>query len=263
MSAHVESIRYFIDAWKLMAGRLPGSTISHENGLANCFGNTPLSFLNISLFDHPLTDLASLDQGLGRAIAEAESCPYAWLHALCTDELPAGWEETVSAHSMAAIMNLTGMAADQFLEPIRPLPTLDWRRVTDIKTATDLAHLNAHAYGMPAELFDAVCNMHIWQDDCVAMVGYLDDQPVTSSAALPVAGTIYIALVASHADHRGKGYAEACIREVVEAAKQIMSSEKITLHASDAGRPLYAQMGFEASTTFALLTLVNPEAEAH
>jgi GNAT superfamily N-acetyltransferase len=185
------------------------------------------------------------------------------LHALCTDELPAGWEETVSAHSMAAIMNLTGMAADQFLEPIRPLPTLDWRSVTDIKTATDLAHLNAHAYGMPAELFDAVCNMHIWQDDCVAMVGYLDNQPVTSAAALPVAGTIYIALVASHADHRGKGYAEACIREVVEEAKPIMSSEKITLHASDAGKPLYAQMGFEASTNFALLTLVNPEAEAH
>ncbi len=263
MSAHVESIRYFIDAWKLMAGRLPGSVISHENGLANCFGNSPLSFLNVSIFDHPLTDLAALDQGLGRAIREAESCPYAWLHALCTDQLPAGWEETVSAHSMAAIMNLTGMEAGKFLEPVRPLPSLDWRRVTDIQTATDLAHLNAHAYGMPSELFDPVCNLHIWQDDCVALVGYVDDQPVTSAAALPVAGTIYIALVASHSDHRGKGYAEACIRQVVEAAKPIMSSEKITLHASDAGRPLYAQMGLEASTAFALLMVVTPGAEAH
>ena len=263
MSAHVESIRYFIDAWKLMAGRLPGSTITHENGLANCFSNTPLSFLNISIFDQPLTDIPTLDQGLARAIQEADSCPFAWLHALCTVELPAGWEETLAARSMVSIMNLTGMEADKLAEPLRPLPILDWRPVTDVKTATDLAHINAHAYGMPSELFDSICNLHIWKDDCIALVGYLDDQPVTSSAAIPVAGTIYIALVATHADHRGKGYAEACIRQVVEAAMPIMSSNRITLHASDAGKPLYAQMGFEASTTFALLTVVTPGTEAH
>jgi len=263
MTAHNESIGYCIDAWKLMAGRIPGSAITHENGLANCFSNTPLSFLNVSLFDRAITDLATLDKGLTRAIREAESCPYAWLHALCTDELPAGWEDTVAAHSMASIMALTGMEADKLIEPIRPLPTLDWRPVTDIKTATDLAHLNAHAYGMPSELFDPMCNLHIWQEDCIAMVGYLNDQPVTGSAALPVAGTIYIAFVASHADYRGKGYAEACIRQVVDAAIPLMSSNRITLHASDAGRPLYAQMGFEASTEFALLTVITPGAEAH
>ncbi len=263
MSGNKNSIAYFIDAWKLMAGRLPGSTLIHENGLANCFSNTPLSFLNISMYDGPMRDLSTLDQALARAISEGAACPYGWLHALYTDELPEGWEAIAEAHSMASIMTLTGMEADALLAPRRPLPTLDWRPVVDIQTATDLAHTNAQAYVMPNELFNPICNLHIWQDDCIAMVGYLDGQPVTSSAALPVGGTIYIALVATHADHRGKGYAEACIRQVVDAAIPLMGSSRITLHASEAGKPLYAQMGFEPSAHFALLTIISPDSEPH
>jgi GNAT superfamily N-acetyltransferase len=263
MSAQNESSLLFRDAWKLMAGRLPESTITEQDGLANCFSNTPLSFLNLSIYDQPIADLASLDNALVKVVDAAAACPFAWLHALCIDKLPEGWEETAAAHSLASMMQLAGMETDGLLPSVRPLPTLEWRPVADLQSATDMAHLNAIAYGMPTQLFDPICNLHIWQADTVAIVGYLDGIPVTSAAALPIRNTIYIALVATHPDHRGKGYAEACIRQTVDAATGLMGLSRLSLHASEAGRPLYAQMGFEASSKFALLTLVQPESTGH
>ena len=113
--------------------------------------------------------------------------------------------------------------------------------------------INAHAYGMPPELFECVCNMHLWHDDSLAFVGYADGRAVTSAAALPVDGTVYIALVATMPDAHGKGYAEAVMRQAITAGQQSMGVARATLHATDMGRPVYQAMGFAPSARFAVL----------
>jgi len=51
----------------------------------------------------------------------------------------------------------------------------------------------------------------------------------------------------------GKGYAEAVMRHAAEQAQAAMGFERIVLHASDMGRPVYAAMGFEGTTRVALI----------
>jgi len=71
---------------------------------------------------------------------------------------------------------------------------------------------------------------------------------------LPVAGTIYVAFVATLPEAHGKGYAEAVMRHAIEQGRRAMGFTRMTLHASDMGRPVYLAMGFDPGPRIVLLT---------
>jgi GNAT superfamily N-acetyltransferase len=98
-----------------------------------------------------------------------------------------------------------------------------------------------------------MCNLHLWHADSLGYVGYAGEKAVTSAAAFPVCGTMYIALVATVPESHGKGYAEAVMRHAIEQASRAMGPVRMTLHASDMGRPVYRAMGFEAGARVMLL----------
>jgi GNAT superfamily N-acetyltransferase len=93
----------------------------------------------------------------------------------------------------------------------------------------------------------------LWHKDSFGYVGYAGEKAVTCAAAFPVLGTMYIALVATLPESHGKGYAEAVMRHAIEQAGRAMGSMRMTLHASDVGRPVYRAMGFEPGGRVMLL----------
>jgi GNAT superfamily N-acetyltransferase len=113
--------------------------------------------------------------------------------------------------------------------------------------------INAHAYGMPPELFDCICNLDLWHADSFAYVGYVDGRAVSTASSLPVEGTVYIALVATMPDSHGKGYADAVMRRAIEAGRTGMGFTRTTLHATEMGQPVYRGMGFESGGRWVLL----------
>ena len=100
-----------------------------------------------------------------------------------------------------------------------------------------------------------MANMYLWHDDSFGYVGYVDGRAVSSAAALPVAGTVYIALVATMPDAQRKGYAETVMRHAIQQGQNAMGTKRTTLHASDLGRPVYQIMGY---ATGAKMILVGP-----
>ena len=100
------------------------------------------------------------------------------------------------------------MAAGELLPPRRTAPHLELRRVVYESTARDLAVINGHAYGMPPELFECICNLHLWHEDSFGYAGYAEGRAVSAAATFPVDGTAYVALVATMPDAHGKSYAE-------------------------------------------------------
>jgi GNAT superfamily N-acetyltransferase len=110
------------------------------------------------------------------------------------------------------------------------------------------------------ELFECICNLPLWREDSFGYVGYARGQAVTSAGTFPVAGTIYVAFVATLPEAHGKGYAEAVMRHAIDRGRQGMGLTRMTLHASDMGRPLYQSMGFEAGSQVVLLEGAEPKA---
>ena len=253
MTSTDENVGVLIEAWKLMVGRLPGAKIEHAEGVATMFGHVPLPFFNLSIPDRPLADAEGLRGVLAVARERAGACEHGSMFGLCEVWAPEDWEQLAAKEGFAPAMNITGMAADRLLPPRRALPELAFRRVRDETTARDLAMINGQAYGMPPDLFECICNLHLWHEDSFGYVGYAGGRAVTAAAAFPVAGTMYIALVATLPEEHGKGYAEAVMREAIEQGRQAMGVTRMTLHASDMGQPLYRAMGFEPGARVLLL----------
>ncbi len=97
---------------------------------------------------------------------------------------------------------------------------------------------------MPAGSFECIANMHLWRADSFGYVAYLDDRPVSCAAVFPVAGTVYVALVATLPEAQRRGFAETVIRYAVTQGQRKMGTQITTLHASDMGLKLYRAMGY-------------------
>jgi GNAT superfamily N-acetyltransferase len=114
--------------------------------------------------------------------------------------------------------------------------------------------INGQAYKMSLDLFECMCNLYLWHPDTFGYIGYAAGKAVTCAAVLPVAGTIYVAFVATLPEAHGKGYAEAVVRHAIEQGRRAMGFTRMTLHASDMGRPVYLAMGFDPGPRIVLLT---------
>lgn len=249
-----ETVNVLIEAWKLMVSRFPGASIEQADSVVTTFAQLPLPFLNISMPDRPLPEEPAFRSALAVIKNRAKSCKHDSFAALCDLWAPSGWEPIVTEEGFTVAVNMTGMATDQLLPPRRLLPELEFRRVSDEPTARALAMINGHAYKMSLDLFECMSNLHLWHSDTFGYVGYADGQAVTCAAVLPVAGTIYVAFVATLPQAHGKGYAEAVMRHAIEQGRREMGLFRITLHASDMGRPLYRAMGFQPGARVVLLS---------
>ena len=240
-----DTVPLFVEAWKLLVGRLPAHTIEETDGVVSCFGNVPLLFLNISIVTRPAGTNDELRTQLKTAARHASTCKYPAGVLLREDWLPAGWEQPVQETGLVQIVAMTGMDAEELLPPRRPAAALDIRRVVNDQMGRDLAMLNSLAYQMPAEEFECIANMHLWHADSYAYVGYRNGKPVSCASALPVAGTVYIALVATAPEAQGRGHAETLVRQAVTEGQKAMGTSRTTLHASDMGLPVYRAMGYQ------------------
>ena len=156
-------------------------------------------------------------------------------------------------------MPMTGMVAERILPPRRPAPTLDLRRVEDERSRGAVAELNDLAYGLPDGMCDCLVAPAFWPADMHGYVGSVAGQDVTTTTVFPACGALYVALVATHPGHGRKGYAEHVMRHALDEGRAALGLERSILHATDAGRPVYAAMGYEDTARFALLSTEMPE----
>jgi GNAT superfamily N-acetyltransferase len=213
----------------------------------------------MAILDDPAGDTEDFRGVLALAKQRTGTCEHPSFIGVCEAWMPENWLDVVAQEGLALALKITGMEAARLLPSRRPAPNLELRRVEDQATARDLAMINAQAYGLPAEMFECICNLDLWTPDSYGYVGYTNGRGVTAAGAFPVDGTIYVALVATLPDEHGKGYAEAVMRRAVESGQQTMGTNRVTLHATEMGQPLYQAMGFEAGAKIALLASVTAE----
>ena len=253
MTTDHETARLYVNAWRLMVPRLPSGTVQEVDGVIATLGNVELSFLNCFFAEGPLVDGKELRRRLTTAKSLAMSSVHPWFFALCDDWLPQGWESVVESEGLAVALSLTGMTSDGLRPPRRSLPHLEFRRVEDEATARHIAEVNAFAYSMPLEVVECICNLHLWKPDSYGYVAYIDGEPVACSSSFPVDDTVYVGFVATHPDHQRRGYAEAVMRHSITRGMEGMGLSRTSLHATEAGRPLYEAMGYEGNGLFHLV----------
>ena len=254
-----ETVETFIDAWKLMTGRFPGSDCQHVRGVTSTFANVPLANLNFSFQARPAVDAADLRRMLETMQQRARASVHPSFIVLCQDWMPANWPMIVSEEGFTFSLDTVAMAAETLAPLRRPLPDLEYCRVSDVETARDLATVNAEAYavyGMPVAMWDCMGTMRLWHPDSYGYVGYVDGKVVSSAAVFPIHAAMYIAWVATVPEMHARGYGEAVLRHAIEQAQAALGKQRLVLHASVMGAPLYRSMGFQTGGKLQLLSPV-------
>ena len=109
--------------------------------------------------------------------------------------------------------------------------------------------VNSAAYGMDLQAAKpAIGTRRFWHSH-VPVLGVVGNRPAASAAVMMVDGLRYVALVATHPAHQRRGYADAAMRHALAVAAQAHGEQPTFLHATDAGRPVYARMGYAPVST--------------
>jgi ribosomal protein S18 acetylase RimI-like enzyme len=148
----------------------------------------------------------------------------------------------------------SGMIADAIAPPRRDLPAdLSCARVSSDETRQAFADLNAMSYAIPLETGrQGPARACFWDNSFHGYVALLGGEPVSAAMTAPMDGRLYVSWVATHPEHRRKGYADAVMRKSLESAHLATGFTRTALHATPDGQPMYERMGYRSIAGFSL-----------
>jgi GNAT superfamily N-acetyltransferase len=149
------------------------------------------------------------------------------------------------------MFRMPGMVTGELIAPKYGAKELDIREVSDLEMAATIARLNTEAHGMRAEDAEAMTCMDLWRAPNHGFLLYENGAAVAAGSATFVEGVSYVGWMATRAEFRGRGYAEAILRHMDAFMKRKYGVAESVLHATEIGRPVYERVGFRAVDEYA------------
>jgi len=211
---------------------------------------------NISLLTRPaVMDDGGLDAALAEVAKYFRERTKRWSFWLCEDLLDAAnrrkMRQVCNDFGLRPISYPPGMIAQQLLPPVRPLPAMECRPVTDARTRQAFAEITSACFEIPPGIAQAVYGPEsAWRGAYRGFVAFVENRPVAIAAVVEAAGALGIYSLATIASHRHRGYGEALLRAAAAAVRPGESAEPYILQSTDAGHGLYRRMGFRDVTKF-------------
>jgi hypothetical protein len=146
-------------------------------------------------------------------------------------------------------MTLTGMVATQLSPSTHCVEGLQLTVPQDDDGCAAIVDVNGAAYDMALDSSKPLLGNQAFWKNHFTVVGLMDNTAVSTASVLMVDGIRYVALVATQPGQQRRGFAEAAMRRALENAACVHGERTTVLHATDAGRPIYARMGYEAIST--------------
>ncbi|MEO7157178.1 MAG: GNAT family N-acetyltransferase [Vicinamibacterales bacterium] len=247
------SIRQMDGAWRLMCAGGPKYAAESSGDIQYIFSGVPISFFNIALLTGDRIAADALG-ALGRqACAWAGPRSVPWLFMVTHEGLEPGVDATATldACGLAPVMPMTAMVA-RTIGPALTAPDLQLTVPQDDSGCAAILDINSLAYGMDLEAGKPTLGTRAFWKDQFPVVGVVDEKPVSSATVLMVDGHRYVALVATDPSQQRRGFADATMRQALANAATVHGQIPTVLHATDAGRPVYARMGYKDIATHTL-----------
>ncbi len=229
-------------------------------GWAAAWSGCNFAFLNMLVMNSDLSKAKDLTDRLLRAVQYQKARKetgffYAlddFLSKAGMDALP----DAADAVGLQPIARIVGMERDLEELDVPVLPDLELRRIATPIEHQALADINTDAYGIcsEAEGRAAMMPLSFWRNG-FAFVGFHGGQPVTTATVIPKNDVLYLMFVATRAEHRRRGFADACIKQALDSAWKATGLSRTALHASEAGAGVYARIGYRPTAHLTCLAM--------
>ncbi|MGH9746711.1 MAG: GNAT family N-acetyltransferase [Candidatus Acidiferrales bacterium] len=148
------------------------------------------------------------------------------------------------------VVRMPGMVAGE-LEPSKyPAMKLDVREVRGEKMAEEIARLNVICHGMPEDEIAPMTCAALWAAPNHGFLIYDGENAAAAGSVSFVNGASYVGWMATHAEYRGRGYAEAILRHMDAFMRAEYGVTESVLHATESGRPVYERVGYRLVDEF-------------
>ncbi|MEU7414260.1 GNAT family N-acetyltransferase [Streptomyces sp. NPDC042638] len=250
----IESMEQLAVVWRAMVlDRDTDADVRDLPGIAVRWADCRFAFWNCLTLTDVDADTALVEQRLGQAadIMRAKKHPgFLWLFEdLLADEARPRVRAAAERAGLAYAFPGTGMAGDLLPVPESSHPDLTFVRVTTDEQLRAYADLNSRAYGFPLEDGrDGLLGSALWKNQVHAYLGVRDGAAVTCAATVEAEGRLFVVLVATAPEWERRGYGEAVTRKALYEGAKATGLTRATLHATEAGAPVYPRIGFRPNS---------------
>lgn len=226
-------------------------------GITVCCADVNFSMFNSSVITAPVEDAEQLDARIKAAAEYYGARGLPWSCWLCQEWVDMSVRskvvDTFYQNGLHLVVELPGMEAPRLAPPARPLPALVYRRVGDHRTRVDFNHIMAATFGIPFSISREIYESpSTWEGGLTGWVGYLDGEPVATTATTIAGRVAGVYAVGTLPQHRRRGYAEAVMRHALAHARLALGIEHTVLQASEQGYRLYERMGYRTTARYAV-----------
>jgi ribosomal protein S18 acetylase RimI-like enzyme len=237
------------------AGRGKGE-IRELGGVSIASAGVRFQMFNAAFLSSPIATEAELAQRILLATLHFESRDLDWAYWVCEDmmepRIRRASRRIFERHGLRHSVDLPGLLAERVAPPVKALPALEIRKVHDAATRDAFCAIASVCFHVPIQWFlEVFDNLGVW-GRFAGYVGYLDGEPVSTTAIVMGGHAIGVYNVATIPQHQRRGYGETIMRHALARAYDEHGTERSILQSTPAGARLYQRMGYRAVAKIAV-----------
>lgn len=240
------------ESFRVIAASRERGEVREMPGVSIAAAGVTFQMFNAAFLSSPVSTEAELAQRILLPSLHFNARGLEWAYWVCEDYLAPKpqrrMRQIFERHGLRHSVDLPGMVAEHILPPVRPLPPVEVKRVGDAVTRAAFCSIGSVCFHVPiawfCEVFD---NQSVWEG-FAAYVGYVNREPVSTTAIVTGGGVLGVYNVATIPGFRARGYGEALMRMALLDARQRQPVDQVILQSTPAGYRLYERMGFRTVT---------------
>lgn len=244
------------ESFRVIAASRDGGEIRELHGVSIASAGATFQMFNAAFLSAPVGSSAELSQRILLPTMHFNARGLEWAYWVCEDLVqPAARRRSrqiFEKHGLRHSVDLPGMIAERMNPPVRPLPRIDVRRVCDAVTREAFCAIGSLCFHVPLAWFCEVFDSDSVWENFASYVGYVDGEPVSTTAIVMGCGAIGVYNVATVPTRQRHGFGEAVMRYAVAEAQREHGVERVILQSTPAGFKLYERMGFRTVTRVAV-----------
>ena len=244
------------ESFRVVAGSRSRGEIRELHGVSIASAGVQFQMFNAAFLSAPVASESELAQRILLASLHFDSRNLEWAYWVCEDLMEPrtrrASRKIFERYGLRHSVDLPGMIAEKVEAPAKPLPHLDIRKVEDASTREAFCGIASVCFHVPIKWFMEVFDdVSVWKRFS-AYVGYMDGEPVSTTAVVMGGQAAGVYNVATLPEYRRQGYGETIMRHALDCAHQEHGVRRTILQSTPAGLHLYERMGYRTVAKIAV-----------